>query len=282
MTIVLYACIWLAMACYWSAAFLTWRYAFRGEAVRLNRAINLSTLGGVIFLVVFFLRWAQWQLVPMTTLPDSLLLLVMMCTFVMLWLTRGRKIQALLCFYLPPLAAMTLLAPFVAYHNYDLAPRELSSVPLMLHVGLAFLAYALFLLAAMTSIAYLYQARRLKRHNTTGLFHRLPSLEQLDDTLIHLIKLGYPLFLVTLVLGGIWSFVARDLLGPNWWLSPKVLLSLFMAVLYMVTFHLRRAGKLHGERLAWVMAVSFLSLLAIYILLAMLELREINFWVDSV
>ena len=60
-----------------------------------------------------------------------------------------------------------------------------------------------------------------KRRRTDRLFYHLPSLEQLDQSLMKLIAWGYLFFLITLCLGAGWAWMDRALLGPHWWLSTE-------------------------------------------------------------
>jgi HemX protein len=198
----------------------------------------------------------------------------------MILIVRIEKMRPLLSFYLPPVALIGLINATVAHQYLHDAPRELRSALLLVHVGLAFLAYALFFVASVTSVGYCFQVSRLKRHQTTGLFQRLPSLERLDRVLFNLIRAGYPLFAVTVVLGFVWTYVDRDLLGPHWWLAPKVLMALVMALFYSVAFHSRRLGWLRGPKLAYFVFIGFSSLLAAYLVLGLAELNNYNFFWD--
>lgn len=269
---------YLGEALYVVAGVLSLVYLWRDNARALDAAFRLAISGAVCLAVAFFLRWTAWHLTPMTTFTDSVILLVVFSTLVMAFLVRKPNVRALECFYLPPLAALCVVSATVAHNDLLTTPRKLPEFPLVLHVGLAFFAYAMLFLAGMTSAAYIFQAQRLKHRNPTGLFQRLPSLEQLDHTLNRLVNLGYPLFLITLVLGGIWAYISRDLLGPSWWMAPKVVLSFVMAAFYAVAYHRRRLGRLRGPKLAYLVFLGFAILLAAYLVLALLHLRTYNFW----
>src|SRR5690606_6767131 len=100
----------------------------------------------------------------------------------------------------------------------------------------------------------------------------------LDRTLFLLIRMAYPLFVFTLVTGFYWAWADRDLLGALWWMSPKILLSFAMVVIYAACYHGRAAGWLRGPRLANVLLIGFGGLLGTYLLLEMFELTNYNFW----
>jgi len=184
----------------------------------------------------------------------------------------------LLCFYAPPLGAACLMNAATAFPRLHAAPRTLPGAPLVVHVGMVFFAYALFYLASMTSAAYVFQAARLKARRTTGLFQRLPALEKLEHILWRLIVIGYPIFVATLALGLVWVWLDRGLLEARWWLAPKVVMSWVMVAFYAATFHVRRSGRLRGHKLAYLVFIGFSVLLAVYVVLALMNLRDYHFW----
>ena len=69
-----------------------------------------------------------------------------------------------------------------------------------------------------------------------------------------------------------------ELLGPHWFLSPKVLLALVMAAFYAVTFHTRRFGLLRGPKLATLVFGGFVGLLGVYLVLGVMQLNNYFFW----
>ena len=228
--------------------------------------------------ICFLLRWHTWGLVPLTTSTDVLSLLVLVSTAIMLIVAYRDHLPTLLCFYLPPIAATMCATALTAGNNLQLPPRPFPGVLLVIHVGLAFCAYSLFFVAAMTSLAYLSQAHRLKDHKKAGGPHRLPSLERLDQSLFRLIRCGYPLFVATLILGGMWAAIQPAILGVHWWMAPKVMLSFISAIFFAGLFHLRHRGRLPEPRLAQAVFWGASTLLLFYLVLELVHLRTYNFW----
>lgn len=272
------ATLYAGGACYVGGTLAALWYLRGGNAPVLNLAGRLALIGAVLLLATLVLRFVNWRLLPMTTGTDSMVMFALMGTVIALVTSRKPDRRALMCFYWPPLTFITCLSIYTAAGDFAVSPKPFSTVLLGVHVGLAMLAYAMFLIASLTSLAYAFQARRLKRRQTTGLFLRLPSLEQLDRTLFSLIKFGYPLFVITLWLGLFWAWYDSGPLSSTWWLSPKILLSLVMAALYAVTFHVRRYGHLRGPKLAYFVVYGFGSVLAAYLALNVLGLINYNFW----
>jgi HemX protein len=240
-----------------------------------QRAIGMAA--GLLF-VAFCLRWASYGRIPLTNMVDIVNLLLVMSTVIVLALVRRDSLRALVCYYAPPLAALSLLNVLLGFNKLHQEPKALNDTFLAIHVGLAFLAYALFLIASLTSFVYIVQARRLKSPQTSARTAKLPPLEHLDATLYRLIAWGYPFFAITLILGFIGAYLYPDELGARWWLSAKIFYAVFMAALYSFSFHSRRLGLLRGQKLAYVMVIGFAVMLAIYMLLGVTGLKDIGFW----
>lgn len=263
---------------YVAAAAFSIQFLWREKHAYLAWSRTLAVAAIVFIGAVVALRWAQWGRVPLTNPVDILNVFIILCTLTVLVVQARKGMTALICFYLPPLAFAALLNAILAHHYIELPPKDLRAFFLIVHVGLAYFAYALYFIASLTAIAYLVQARNLKMHRITGLFQRLPSLEQLDRTLYGLIAVGYPFFVITLVLGLYWSWVDRELLGPQWWLSNKVILAWFMVVFYAVCFHVRRRGLLRGPKLSYLVAGGFGGLMSLYIVAQIFNLGAHSFW----
>jgi ABC-type uncharacterized transport system permease subunit len=237
-----------------------------------------ASIGALFLFGMLALRAFQYQLVPLTSGVESLSLLVVMITWTVFAITHDARRRNLTLVYLPAIAGIAIIAALLAPAELPRAPKPLSPLLLPLHVVPAFLAYAWFFIAMLTSAVYLYQASRLKRRLSLGPIHQLPSLENMDRTLFLLISMAYPLFVVTLVTGAYWAWADRELLGALWWMSPKIMLSLAMVVIYATCYHGRATGLLRGPRLANVLLIGVGSLLAAYLLLEIFGLTNYNFW----
>jgi HemX protein len=261
-----------------AAALAAQRFVRSDKPAMLDIAERLLFMGMACLIVSFILRWAHWGRVPLTTMTDSLGLFAVLSGVVVTTVLRRREVRSLLYVYLPPLAAICLFAAATAHRNLHTEPKELSGILLIIHVGLALLAYALFFVASMTSFVYLLQSRRLKRRSAAAFAQGAPSLEELDRLLFRLVGYGYPLFVATLTLGLVWAWVDRDLLGHYWWLAPKVILSYVMAGFFAITFHMRRVGRLRGPKLATLVFLGFTVLILAYMVLSVMNLRWHYFW----
>ncbi len=279
MTTLISIIFYLAFALYVAAgAFALWSMR-RGASQAALNGVNATLLAaGLLLASAFALRWVEWDAVPMTTLTDTVSLFIVFATLIVCGLMFVTRHRALLCFFAPAIALVAIINAALGSWGLHLPPRQLQGLLLFSHVGLAFLAYALFFVASITSVAYVFQSIHLKQRRTTGLFQQLPSLEHLDWLLYRLIGAGYPLFILTLAVGLFWAWVQRDLLGPQWWMAPKIAQSLLMAGFYAATFHSRRHGLLRGRKLAYFVIVGFAALLSVYLVSNLMGLRTLNFW----
>ncbi len=273
-----YIAFYAAIAVYLAASVAAASYLWTASQRALVSAQGCSLGAALLLFGAFILRWVTWNRLPMTSLTDTLTILILIASAIMLVLVRGEQMHAMLSFYLPPLAPLCLVAGAAAVRDFPVPPRDLPEVLLAVHVGLAFLAYALFFGASLTSVAYLVQTQRLKNRRIDGLFQKLPSLERLDRVLFGLISFGYPFFVVTVVLGALWAWRDSELLSATWWLSPKIFLSVVMAAFYALAFHTRRLGRLRGPKLAYFVVCGFALLLTTYLALALFDLNTYNFW----
>lgn len=246
--------------------------------VWLRAGTAVALLGMCLLACTQTLRLLVWHHVPLTTSTDSLNLFVVLGTIVAIAVAWDERRRGMLVLYLPALSALCLFSAVFAPTDLAREPRVLSKVFLTVHVVTAFLAYALFFIASLTSVAYVYQARRLKNRRPSSAWGGLPSLENMDHTLYHLIRVGYPAFVLTLFMGMLWAWRDSQLLSSAWWLSPKIALSTCMALLYAFTFHARAHGLLRGPKLAYVLFVGFGILLAVYCGLEFLDLTNYNFY----
>lgn len=267
-----------AFALFGAAALTSYLYLRADKDGMLEVTRRAIGFAAVLLLIALCLRWASYGRIPLTNMVDIVNLLIVMSTVIVLALVRRDALRPLVCYYAPPLAALSALNVLVSFNKLHQEPKELNDTFLAIHVGLAFLAYALFLIASLTSFVYIVQARRLKSPQTTARTAKLPPLEHLDATLFRLIAWGYPFFAVTLVLGFVGAYLYPDQLGAKWWLSAKILYAIFMAALYSFAFHSRRLGLLRGQKLAYVMVIGFAVMLAIYVLLGVTGLKDYGFW----
>jgi ABC-type uncharacterized transport system permease subunit len=124
----------------------------------------------------------------------------------------------------------------------------------ILHTFCSLLSYAAFLVACVTATLFLIQERQLKRRTPGILFHRLPSLEALEDANFTAIGTGFWLLSLGLLFGLLGS---RTVLGRWWTGDPKAYLTVVLWCSYLALWMVRLRATLRGRRVALLSILGF-------------------------
>lgn len=123
-------------------------------------------------------------------------------------------------------------------------PPVLNTIWFELHVILSFASYALFAIAASYGILALSQKE--------------PSAEASQ---YRCILLGYVLFSVAMIFGGIWAYYAW---GTYWLWTPKELWTTIVWLFYSLYLHARLVRGWTGPKTMWMGIVGFIIVLFTY------------------
>jgi len=247
---------YLAIFLLWGSALLAVGYLLVPE--RLSpRYANAGAVAGFSLLTVFFLlRWRAVGFLPVSNMFESLSFFIWAVVLTYLIVEYFFNLPTLSSFILPFITLFTLVAVFVGHPEGTMDTR-LRSGWFYLHVVFAFVGYATFSVAFATAVMYLLQRRQLKsRKSFNSVFHRLPSLEVLDDLNQKLISMGFPLFTVAIAVGVYWAHESK-ILGPNWPNDPKVVFTGITWLLYAALFHIRLLAVARGKRVAHLTIIAF-------------------------
>lgn len=181
---------WPALLAYGEAA-----VAYAGNARRPGASGRLATwgvrLGWLLQAALLIVQAARADGFPWTTWAGSLNLFVWFVVGVYLvWGCRAR--YRLLGLAVMPLAAALLVLAWLGGGMGVAGHSDYSTVFLVIHVGLVSAAFAGFTVAAALSALYLWQERRLKRHEAGGLLGRAPSLLSLETLAARTILVALP------------------------------------------------------------------------------------------
>jgi cytochrome c-type biogenesis protein CcsB len=252
---------WLlpALACYAvsAALFAFSRYADRSGLQRY--AVGLLAAGAGLHGFDLIIRGIHVGNIPVATFPQALSFLA--------WLT------ALVGLFLIVRVGMTAIGPYVAAavtiafgaatvmmkQGRFVLPAALQSAWLPIHVTLAILGYAMFVLAASVSLVYLAYESRLKAKRPLGRgTGQGVSLEKLDRINCHLLSWGFLALSLAIVSGAIWADATW---GHFWSWDPKESWSLVIWVLYAALIESRLAIGWQGRRAAALTVAVFLVLI---------------------
>ncbi len=129
------------------------------------------------------------------------------------------------------------------------------------HVTLNTWSYAAFALSFVLSLIYLVQDRILRSHRAGTAFWRFPALEVLDRMARSSVFIGLGALAVGVTSGFIW---AHRLTGAYSLGDPKVIVTLFILIVYVAYLILSRSAHWRGSRAALICAVNFAVVLFSY------------------
>lgn len=201
--------------------------------------------------------------IPVTNFAQSLSFLAWLTAIVSLILIVRMRFQALGAFVAPGV----LLAAGVSYALMRpgrlVIPQSLRSAWLPVHVTLAFLGDAMFVVAAGVSLAYLVSESRLKaKRPLSASGQAVPSLEKLDRINYRLLGWGFVMLSLAIVSGAIWADATW---GHFWSWEPQETWSLVVWLLYAGLLESRIAVGWRGRRAAALTLAVFTVLLGSFL-----------------
>lgn len=247
---------YLAMLCFSCGAALAVGHLFSPDRLHFRHA-NVAAATGFLLLTGFFLlRWRSIGFLPVSNMFESLSFFIWAVALVYLIVEYALPLPTLSSFLLPFITIFAVAAVFVARAPETINPN-LKSAWFYLHVVFAFIGYAAFSVAFASAIMYLIQRRQLKEKKSfDSVFHRLPSLETLDDLNQRLLNMGFPLFTIAIGVGIYWAHESK-ILGPDWPDDPKIVFTGITWLLYAALFHIRLLAVARGKRVAQLTIVAF-------------------------
>ena len=245
----------LALSCYFASGAV-----FATEHVDTpnrwgNEAALLLGAGAGLQLIEFAAGVLQTGNLPVTNFAESLSFLAWLTALAGLIVIVRFRMQVVGTFVAPIVFVVLGAATLTMRDRRLTMPSTLRSAWLPIHVTLAFLGYAFFVLAAGVSIVYLVYERRLKAKrlslNDAG---SAPSLEKLDRVNYHLLGWGFLMLTLAIVSGAIW---ADTIWGHFWSWEPQESWSLVIWLLYAALLESRLTIGWRGRRAAALTIVLF-------------------------
>ncbi len=132
---------------------------------------------------------------------------------------------------------------------------QIRNVWLVIHIATVLIGYAALILAAVASVYYLIQERRLKQKYLVSAANSLPPLATLDRLITQFMNAGFVFITLGTITGVVWASIES---GTRWVLDPKIAFFLFTWAFYLAMIFLRVSAGWRGRRIAWL-AVSVLG-----------------------
>lgn len=167
-----------------------------------------------------------------------------------------------------PLALLLFILSLRFSNVQGILPENFSGLFMGLHIWALYISIGLLAMAFGAGVLFVYTESKLKKKMPLAEFTRdMPSLSTYDKVNKIAVLAGFPLFTLGVISGFIWAPIAKDAVG-----SPKVLISLFIWLLYALLFYQRTALRYRGRKTA-VMAITIflISLCSILIDYALLH-----------
>ncbi|MFQ5691500.1 MAG: cytochrome c biogenesis protein CcsA, partial [Nitrospinota bacterium] len=152
----------------------------------------LVGIGFVAHSAALVARFAQLGTLPVTQLYDFLLVFAWVVA-VAYGAAQARMRMAHLGLFMIPVALLVLAAAFLQPTGRVVEPPPFGSIWLTIHIVMAFLGAATFVVLFSMGIMYIIQERQVKRKRFGTWYYRLPSLDVLDGGSFWALALGFPM-----------------------------------------------------------------------------------------
>jgi cytochrome c-type biogenesis protein CcsB len=254
--------LWLlpALACYAVAAALFALSRFSGSTAPRRYAVILLGAGAALHGFDLVIRGVHVGNIPVATFAQSLSFFAWLTALVGLLMIVRLRMTAIGAYVASAVTIAFGAATVMMKQGRVVLPAALQSAWLPVHVTLAILGYAMFVLAASVSLVYLAYESRLKAKRPLGASgdHAI-SLEKLDRINYHLLAWGFLALSLAIVSGAIWADATW---GHFWSWDPKESWSLVIWILYAALLESRLAAGWRGRRAAALTVVAFVVLVS--------------------
>lgn len=246
----------LAVVGYVCATGLALAYLIQREEI-VHRLASLATIAawalhtlGLISLAV------ETGRPPLGTLAGSVSMAIWVVVLLDVWVERHYGVKVLGAFVLPVVLILSFKTMVGPSGFVQIAPT-LGGAWVWVHIALATVGIAAFVLNFAGAAMYILQERQLKAKRPGTFYYRLPALETLDRLTYRTLALGFPFLTVGLILGALWAGTAW---GSVFTFDPMALFSFVAWAIYAATLAGRAAAGWHGRRAAYFALVGFAAL----------------------
>jgi cytochrome c-type biogenesis protein CcsB len=243
----------LAILAYTGATGLALAYLVQREEVVYRLASVATVLGWVCHTLALIVLAAELGRPPLENLSGAVSVAVWVVVLVQMWVERRSGPRVLGAFVLPVVLMLMVSITARPLNLRQIAPA-LTSAWVWVHIALALIGIAAFILNFAGAVMYLLQERQLKGKRPGTVYYRLPALETLDRLTYKTLAVGFPFLTTGLILGVLW---ARTAWGSVLAFDPLALFSFVAWVIYAGTLAGRAAAGWHGRRAAYFAIVGF-------------------------
>jgi cytochrome c-type biogenesis protein CcsB len=220
-----------------------------------HRLAFIATLAGFcLHTVALIVLAVQIGRPPIRALTDGVSVAVWVIVLLSLLVEHWSGLKVLAAFVMPIVVLFSLKAGAM---RSSMLGRTLTGPWVYVHIALALIGVAAFVLNFAGALMYLLQERQLKGKRPGAFYYRLPPLDTLDRLTYRTLALGFPFLTLGLILGAVW---AKTAWGSPFAFDPLALLSFGAWIIYAGTLAGRAAGGWHGRRAAYFAIFGFAAL----------------------
>jgi len=237
---------------------LDYAFLFFASNPAAERLATPALRGTVLFHLVYIAALAvHWRQFPAATVSQALSIVAFAVAVVYMfveWHGRARStgfwLVALVFFFQLLSSVLTRPNPpdLAIFHDPFFA----------VHVSLALLGYAAFVVAAGYAFLFLQLYRDLKAGRFSTFYGKLPPLEVLERMMMGALLIGFVTLTGAVITGAFW---AERLYHNAWMRDPKILFTLATWVLYAAALLLRRLRRWQGRQTALASLTGFAAIL---------------------
>src|SRR5919106_731147 len=247
----------LTLICYAAATGLALAYLVQREEI-VHRLTSVAMLAGWVAHSVALIALAvETGRPPIGNLAHAVSTAVWVVVLVEMLVERHYKMPALAAFVMPVVVMLSLKASAAQPAGLEQLGFAFHGAWVWVHIALAMVGIAAFVLNFAGAFMYLLQERQLKAKRPGAFYYRLPDLQTLDRLTYRTLALGFPFLTTGLILGAVW---ARTSWGTVLTLDPLASLSSLAWAIYAATLAGRAVAGLHGRRAAYFAVFGFTML----------------------
>jgi len=244
----------LALVGYACATGLALAYLVQREEL-LHRLATLATLGGWIAHSIALIALAvETGRPPLGNLAHAVSTAIWVVVLLEMLVEHRYQIPALGAFVMPVVVVLSLKASAARPSGLEELGAAFRGAWVWVHIALAMVGVAAFILNFAGALMYLLQERQLKAKRPGAFYYRLPDLQTLDRLTYRTLALGFPFLTTGLILGAVW---ARTAWGSVLTFDPLASMSFLAWVIYASILAGRAVTGLHGRRAAYFAVFGF-------------------------
>jgi ABC-type transport system involved in cytochrome c biogenesis permease subunit len=228
------------------------------KLAKISTWILAAAFGFLTADLLFVIHNSSWLVNPDSR--DFLLLCAWSVCAVYLALQFKTKTRVLGAF-ISPFILLFMIAAAGEEAGKFIRPQNLQSWITAVHLVLAIVGEALFIIASCAGIMFVMQNRMLKHKKLSRTSRLLPSLSDLDRINHICLLWGFPVLSVGIIAGAVFAQLSWQ---SGWLTDPKVIWTFAGWIIYGFLLHQRLAIGWKGYRMAVFSGAAFILLLLCY------------------